>query len=76
MSPQQRDTPEEHRLEEQSRRALERQPGAATASNAPWLWPVVILLSLLLWIGFWGWTSCGGWWGRHSHNGTVHSNSE
>jgi hypothetical protein len=76
MTSQSRNAPEEQRhLAELRRRVVENRPDARP-SNSPWLWPVVILLALLLWLGFWAWTSYGGWWAQHSHNGAVHSNSE
>jgi hypothetical protein len=76
MPPPQHNTPEERRHREQlSRRIVENRPDA-NSSNSPWLWPIVILLALLLWFGFWAWTSYGGWWGRHSHQGGLPSNTE
>jgi hypothetical protein len=76
MPSREHNTPEEKRhLEQPRRRVAENRPGPPS-SNSPWLWPVVILLALLFWLGFWAWTSCGGWWGRHSHKGGLSSNTE
>jgi hypothetical protein len=76
MPPREHNTFEGKRhLEELRRRVVENRPDAHS-SNSPWLWPVVILLALLLWLGFWAWTSYGGWWGRHSYKGGLSSNAE
>jgi hypothetical protein len=75
MPPQPHNTPEEERHLEEPRRRVVEEPDAHS-SNSPWLWPVVILLALLLWLGFWTWTSYRGWWARHSHKGGLSANSE
>lgn len=60
---------EQLRLEEERRRMQAQRPGIGTGWRTLWVWPVVIVLIALLWFGFWGWGSYGGWFWSRRHEG-------
>jgi len=76
MCPQpNQDPPQRRNLDQIRDRIRRRQPGGGTGWRSLWLWPVVIVLIALCWVGFWGWGSYGGWWGRARNQGAVQSNT-
>jgi hypothetical protein len=70
------DPPQRRNIDEIRDRIRRRQSGGGAAWRSLWLWPVVIVLIALCWVGFWGWGSYGGWWSRSRNQGSVQSNTQ